>query len=126
MKRLILSFTVLCLLFVYNYFSEKYVLDYCTSLDNSLNECATQIKIKKYSSAKESANELIKNWEKYDSILSVFIGDGAVIEPQKSIISIYSSINDENYSYCLIAIRECQGYIHEIAENTQTNFANIL
>lgn len=125
MKRLAVSFTVLCFLFVYNYFSEKYVLDYCTALDSTLEKCATQIKEKKYSSAKETADELMKNWEKNDIILSVFIGDGAVVEPQKSIISVYYSVNDENYSHSLITIRECQGYLHEVCENTQTNLANV-
>ena len=126
MKRLVFSFVVLCLLFVYNYYSEKYILDYCTELNSTLEKCATRLKEEKYSSAKDTADELMKSWEKNDIILSVFIGDGSVVEPQKSIISVYRSLNDENYDYCLLAIRECQGYIHEIKENTQTNLANIL
>jgi uncharacterized protein (DUF1015 family) len=126
MKRLIFSLVVLCLLFVYNYFSEKYVLDYCTKLESTLGKCAADLIEEKYSSAKETADELMNSWEENDILLSVFIGDGSVVEPQKSIISIYHSIKDENYDYCLLAIRECQGYIHEIKENTQTNPANVL
>lgn len=126
MKRLIFSFVVFCLLFIYNYYSEKYVLDYCTKLESTLEKCAADLREKKYSSAKETADELMDSWEKNDIILSVFIGDESVVEPQKSIISIYHSIDDENYDYGLLAIRECQGYIHEIKENTQTNPANVL
>ncbi|MBO5937331.1 MAG: DUF4363 family protein [Clostridia bacterium] len=126
MKRLIVSFAVLSLLFVYNYYSEKYVLDYCSYLDSTLERCADELKEKKYSSAENTADELMKSWEKNDIILSVFIGDSSVVEPEKSIISLYGSIGDKNYSYCLLAVRECQGYIHEICESTQTNFANIL
>ncbi len=126
MKRLVFSFVVLCLLFIYNYYSEKYVLDYCTALDHTLEKCANELKEEKYSLAKETANELMENWEKNDILLSVFIGDNSVVEPQKSIISVYGSIHDGNYSYCLLSIRECQGYIHEICENTQTNLANVL
>ena len=126
MKRLIFSFTVICILFIYSYYSEKYVLDYCTKLDGTIEKCAAQLREEKYSSAKETADELMDSWEKNDILLSVFIGDDSVVEPQKSIISIYHSIKDKNYDYCLLALRECQGYIHEIKENTQTNLANVL
>ena len=126
MKRLIVSFLALCLLFVYNYYSEKYVLDYCSYLDSTLEKCGAQLREEKYSSAEKTADELMKSWEKNDIILSVFIGDSSVVEPEKSIISLYGSFADKNYSYCLLAVRECQGYIHEICESTQTNFANIL
>ena len=126
MKRLLFSFLVLCLLFVYSYYTEKYVLDYCTYLDSTLEKCATELREEKYSSAEKTADELMKSWEKNDIILSVFIGDSSVVEPEKSIISLYGSFADKNYSYCLLAVRECQGYIHEICESTQTNFANIL
>ena len=126
MKRLVFSFVVLCILFVYNYYSEKYVLDYCRKLDSTLQKCANELIEKNYSSAKETADELINNWENNNILLSVFIGDGSVVEPEKSIITIYHSINDKNYDYCLLAVRECQGYINEISKNTETNPANVL
>ena len=126
MKRLLFSFVLICILIVYSYFTEKYVIDYCSYLDNTLQKCADELKEEKYSSAKETADELMDSWEKNNILLSVFIGDDSVVEPQKSIISIYHSIKDENYDYCLLALRECQGYIHEIKENTQTNLANVL
>ena len=44
MKRLIASFVILCLLFAYNLFTEKYVLDFCDSLNESLEICAENIK----------------------------------------------------------------------------------
>ena len=126
MKRLVFAFLVLSLLFVYNYCSEKYVLDYCSSVNFRLEDCANEIKEEKYSQAKNTVSEILIDWEKNDIILSVFIGDDSIIEPQKSIISLYQSLNDGNYSYCLFSIRECQGYFHEIYENTQTNLGNIL
>lgn len=126
MKRLVFSFLVLCLLFVYNYCSEKYVLDYCSEIYAELDICATEIKEENYSQAKSTVSKILNDWEQNDILLSVFIGDDSIIEPQKSIISLYQSINDENYSYCLLALRECQGYFHEIYENTQTNLGNVL
>lgn len=126
MKRLIFSFLVLCTFLLYNYCSEKYVLDYCTKIDSILEICAEEIKEEKYSQAQGTVSILLNDWENNDIILSVFIGDNSIIEPQKSIISIYRSLGDENYSYCLFAIRECQGYFHEIYENTQTNLGNVL
>ena len=126
MKRLLFAFLVLCLLFVYNYYSEKYVLDYCSSVGFRLEDCANEIKEEKYSQAESTVSKILTEWEKKDIILSVFIGDSSIIEPQKSIISIYNSLGDKNYSYCLFAIRECQGYFHEIYENTQTNLGNVL
>ncbi len=126
MKRLVFAFLVLSLLFIYNYYSEKYVLDYCSELYYRLEDCAKEIKEEKYSQAKSTVSEILIDWEENDIILSVFIGDGSIVEPQKSIISLYQSVSDENYSYCLFAIRECQGYFHEIYENTQTNLGNVL
>ncbi len=126
MKRLVFAFLVLGILFAYNYYSEKYVLDYCSGVYYRLEDCAKEIKEEKYSQAKSTVSEILIEWEENDIILSVFIGDDSIIEPQKSIISLYQSVNDENYSYCLFALRECQGYFHEIYENTQTNLGNIL
>ena len=71
-------------------------------------------------------SKLYDLWEEKDDILSVFIGDDSVVEPRKSIVSILLSLQDENYEECLINIRECQGYIHDIKENNSTNFSNIL
>ena len=126
MKRLLFSFVLICILIVYSYFTEKYVIHYCSYLDNTLQKCADELKEEKYSSAKETADELMDSWEKNNILLSVFIGDDSVTEPQKSITNIYCSIYDENYSHCLLSIRECQGYIHEISENNHTNLANVL
>ena len=126
MKRLVFSFIMICIMVAYNYFSEKYILDYCKEVDSILETCAEKIKEKNYSQAESTVSELLDNWENNDILLSVFIGDGSIVEPQKCIISIYNSFADENYSYCLLAIRECQGYFHEISENTQTNLSNVL
>lgn len=126
MKRLFFSFLILTLLFTYNYYSEKYVINYCNEINSILESCAQSIKEEKHSQAKRAVSELLKSWEKNDILLSVFIGDSSVTEPEKCIISIYHNLNDKNYSYCLTAIRECQGYFHEMSENTQTSFGRVL
>ncbi len=126
MKRLVFSFIVMCILFTYNYFSEKYVLDYCEEIDSLLESCARLIKEEKHSQAESAVSELLENWEENDVLLSVFIGDSSVVEPQKSITSIYHSLNDKNYSYCLLTIRECQGYFRKISESTQTTPGSVL
>ena len=71
-------------------------------------------------------SKLYDLWEENDVLMSVFIGDDSVIEPQKGIVTIRLSLKDENYEECLIAIRECQGYIHEIIEINRTSFGNVL
>ena len=126
MKRLISSFVILCLLFAYNLFSERYVLSYCDELTASLEECADNIKSESYIKAADNITGLLDSWQKRDTFLSVVIGDEALIEPQKCIISIYYCLGDKSYDACLQSIRECQGYIREIYDNTRTNLGNVM
>ena len=102
------------------------MLNLCDELSVLLENCAEDIIQEKYSQAKSSASKLYDTWEEKDDILSVFIGDDSVIEPRKSIVSILLSIRDGNFDECLINIRECQGYFHDIKENNSTNLSNIL
>ncbi len=126
MKRLITSFIILCLLFGYNIFAEIYVLDYCKKLENNLEICADNIKKKDFSQAQDNVSKLLDSWQKKDAFLSIIVGDEALLEPQKSIISIYYCLLDKNYDSCLHSIRECQGYIREIYDNTRTNLGNVM
>ena len=126
MKRLCFAFLVLLSLGLYMLFTEIYVLKFCDNLGGLLEICATEISQEKYSQAESTVSKLYDLWEEKDDVLSVFIGDDSVIEPRKSIVSILLSLQDENYEECLINIRECQGYIHDIKENNSTNLSNIL
>ena len=126
MKRLALAFTILILLIIYTFFSEKFVEDFCMQVDSVLQECADSIIEEKYSRAKSNVSKLYDLWEENDILMSVFIGDDSVIEPQKSIITIKNSLEDENYEECLVNIRECQGYLHYIIENNRVNLGNVL
>lgn len=126
MKRLALAFSVLLILILYTFFSEKYVLTFCNNIDNLLHDCASLITDEKYSQAESSVSKLYDTWEKSDEFLSIIVGDDTVREPQKTIVSIKLSFEDKNYEECLITIRECQGYIHEIAESNRTNLYNLL
>ena len=126
MKRLTFAFCILLILGFYNWFAEKYVINFCKEIDSILESCAVEIKEEKYSQAEKTVSKLYNLWEERDVLMSVFIGDNYVIEPQKGIISIRLSLKDENYDECLISIRECQGYIHEIIENNRTSFGNVL
>lgn len=126
MKRLASAFCILLILGLYNWFAEKFVIDFCSEIYDILEVCSSQIKEEKYSQAESTVSNLYNLWEETDDILSVFIGDSTVVEPRKSIVSILLSLQDENYEECLINIRECQGYIHDIRENNSTNLSNIL
>ena len=126
MKRLFVAFIILLILGLYTFFAEIYVLSFCDNLSGILESCAAEIAQEKYSQAESTVSKLYDLWEEKDDILSVFIGDDSVVEPRKSIVSILLSLQDENYEECLINIRECQGYIHDIKENNSTNFSNIL
>lgn len=126
MKRLALAFTILILLIIYTFFSEKFVEDFCMQVDSVLQECAVSITEETYSRAKSNVSKLYDLWEENDILMSVFIGDDSVIEPQKSIITIKNSLEDENYEECLVNIRECQGYLHYIIENNRVNLGNVL
>lgn len=126
MKRLALAFSLLLILIMYTLFSEKYVLGLCEDVDSILQECALLITQEKYSQAESTVSKLYNLWEENDILLGVIIGDDAVKEPQKNIVSIRLSLADKNYGECLIAIRECQGYIHEISENNRTSLYNLL
>ena len=126
MKRLCMAFLLLLILGVYTFFAEMYVLNFCDDLSELLETCAMEISQEKYSQAESTVSKLYDMWEEKDDILSVFIGDDSVVEPRKSIVSILLSLQDENYDECMINIRECQGYIHDIKENNSTNFSNIL
>ena len=126
MKRLICAFSILLILGFYNWFAEKFVFNFCKEIDSILEVCSVQIKEEKYSQAESTVSKLYNIWEENDDILSVFIGDATVVEPRKSIVSIMLSLNDGNFDECLINIRECQGYIHDIKENNSTSLSNIL
>lgn len=126
MKRLCMAFLLLLILGIYTFFAEMYVLNFCDDLSGLLETCAMEISQEKYSQAESTVSKLYDMWEEKDDILSVFIGDDSVVEPRKSIVSILLSLQDENYDECMINIRECQGYIHDIKENNSTNFSNIL
>ena len=126
MKRLIASFIIIVLIFGYNVFSERYVLSYCEELNSRLEECGDNIKEENYSQAKNNISDLLDSWQKRYTFLSVLIGDEALLEPQKIIVSIYYSISDESYDTCIQDIRECQGYIREIYFNTRTNLGNVM
>ena len=126
MKRLCVSFLILLSLSLYNLYAEYYVLNLCDELIEILENCAEDIRQEKYSQAESTVSKLYDFWEEKDDILSVFIGDDSVIEPRKSIVSILLSIRDGNFDECLINIRECQGYFHDIKENNSTNLSNIL
>lgn len=126
MKRLCMAFLLLLILGIYTFFAEMYVLNFCDDLSGLLETCAMEISQEKYSQAESTVSKLYDIWEEKDDILSVFIGDDSVVEPRKSIVSILLSLQDENYDECMINIRECQGYIHDIKENNSTNFSNIL
>ena len=126
MKRLTFAFCIMLLLSLYNWYAERYVVDFCSEIDAILESCATQIAEEKYSQAQSTVSKLYVLWEEKDAIMSVFIGDDSVIEPQKGIVSIRRSLEDENYGECLISIRECQGYVHKIIETIRTSFVNVL
>ena len=126
MKRLCVSFLILLSLSLYNLYAEYYVLNLCDELIEILENCAEDIRQEKYSQAESTVSKFYDFWEEKDDILSVFIGDDSVIEPRKSIVSILLSIRDGNFDECLINIRECQGYFHDIKENNSTNLSNIL
>lgn len=126
MKRLTSAFLLLLILCLYTYFSERYVLNLCHELDSLLETCATQIAQEEYSRAEITVNKLYSIWEEKDDILSVFIGDSSVTEPRKNIVTIQLSLKDENFQECMVNIRECQGYIHDIAENSSTGLINVL
>ena len=126
MKRLCASFFILLTLSLYAFFAEMYVLNFCNELSTLLENCAIEIHQEKYSLAESTVSKLYDIWEEKDDTLSVFIGDDSVVEPRKTIISIILSLQDENFDECLINIRECQGYIHDIKENNSTNLSNIL
>ena len=126
MKRLCMAFLILLSLGVYTLMAEMYVISFCDELSIILEGCATEIAQEKYSQAQGTVSKLYDLWEEKDDILSVFIGDDSIVEPRKSIVSILLSLQDENYEECLINIRECQGYIHDIKENNSTNLNNIL
>ena len=102
------------------------MLNLCDELIEILENCAEDIRQEKYSQAESTVSKFYDFWEEKDDILSVFIGDDSVIEPRKSIVSILLSIRDGNFDECLINIRECQGYFHDIKENNSTNLSNIL
>ena len=78
--------------------------------------CAENIKSKNLTQADKNITALLISWQKNDTFLSVIVGDEALIEPQKSIVSIYYCLLDKNYDSCLQGIRECQGYIREICD----------
>lgn len=126
MKRLSLAFSVLLILVLYTFFAEKYVLDFCNDVDGILHDCALLITDEKYPQAQSTVSKLYDMWESNDEFLSIIVGDDTVREPQKSIVSIRLSFEDENYEECLITIRECQGYIHEISENNRISLFNLL
>ena len=126
MKRLCVAFLIFLSLSLYNLYAEYYVLNLCDDLIGILQVCAEDIRQEKYSQAENAVSKLYDIWEEKDDILSVFIGDDSVIEPRKSIVSILLSIRDGNFDECLINIRECQGYFHDIKENNSTNLSNIL
>ena len=126
MKRLCVAFLIFLSLSLYNLYAEYYVLNLCDDLIEMLQICAEDIRQEKYSQAENAVSKLYDIWEEKDDILSVFIGDDSVIEPRKSIVSILLSIRDGNFDECLINIRECQGYFHDIKENNSTNLSNIL
>ncbi len=126
MKRLSFAFIILLLLVFYSIYAEFYVINFCDNLSGLLENCAGEISQEKYSQAESTVSKLYNIWEEKDDILSVFIGDDSVVEPRKSIVSILLALQDENYDECLINIRECQGYIHDIKENNSTNLSNIL
>lgn len=123
---MIVAFLILLVLSVYMLFSEMYVLDFCSEIRELLKTSAEEISQEKYSQAETTVSKLYDIWEEKDDILSIFIGDDSVIEPRKTIVSILLSLQDGNFDECLINIRECQGYIHDIAENNSTNLSNIL
>ena len=126
MKRMAMAFALLFILILYTFFSEKYVLNFCQSIDGMLKECALLISQEKYSQAESTVSKLYDVWEENDELLSVIIGDDTVKDPQKNIVSIRLSLSDGNYDECLVTIRECQGYIHEISENNRTDLYNLL
>ena len=126
MKRLILAFGLICILISYSLLTEKFILSFCDNINDTLQICADLIAEEKYSQAEHAVSMLYNIWEEKDDIMSAFIGDDSVVEPRKSIVSILLSLKDGNYDECLINIRECQGYIHDISENNSTNLSNIL
>lgn len=126
MKRLALAFSLLLILILYTFFSEKYVLSLCNDIDSALRDCALLITEEKYSQAEKAVSNLYNMWESNDVWLSIIIGDESVKEPEKNIVSIRLSLNDKNYEECLITIRECQGYIHEISEKNRMSLYNLL
>ena len=126
MKRLALAFSILLILILYTWFAEKFVLNFCKEIDTMLETCATEILEEKYSQAMSTVSNLYDSWEENDILMSILIGDSSVVEPQKSIVAIYMSFKDENYDECLVTIRECQGYVHEIIESNRTSFGNVL
>lgn len=126
MKRLCIAGVILIILCLYTLYAEIYVISFCDELNVMLEDCASMISEEKYSQAESTVSKLYNIWEEKDDILSVFIGDASVVEPRKSIVSIMLSLNDGNFDECLINIRECQGYIHDIKENNSTNLSNIL
>ena len=126
MKRLILAFIILSILITYTFFSERFVNNFCSQATAVLEECALNITEEKYSHAESNASKLYDMWEENDILMSVLIGDDSVVEPQKSIVAILMSLKDENYDECLVTIRECQGYLHEITENNRTTLGNVL
>lgn len=126
MKRILLSFTILSLLLIYNIYSEMYIINYCEETDYMLEACAEDIKKEAYQQAEITADKLLDSWESRNTWLSVIIGDSDISKAYGNIIAITRCIDDAVYDECLSAIRECQGNIREIKEQNRTSLGNVL
>lgn len=126
MKRILLSFTILSLLLIYNICSENYLMTYCEETIKMLEICAEDIKKEAYTEAEITADKLLESWEKNNTLLSTIIGDSDTCEAYGNIVAISRSLDDSMYDECLSAIRECQGNVREIKEQNRTSLGNVL
>ena len=126
MNRIILSFTILGLLLIYSAYSESYLMDYCEETLTTLETCAEQIKKEVYPQAEITADKLLADLEKRNTLLRVIRGDSDVSKVYGKIVAVSCYIDDAIYDECIVAIRECQGNVRELKEQNRTGFGNVL
>lgn len=126
MKRILGALFIGGILFCLSLLGGNYITSTCKDINARLEVCADKIMAQEYIEAKKISGDLLFLWRKKTTLLSVVLGDSALLMPSSDIFAIYHTIGDKNYQSALVLIRECQGYFEDIIDSERLSFGNIL
>lgn len=125
MKRNITVFLLLFFIIISSLFSNKFINKEIDKIESNLNEIKTMIEKKDWQKANISKQNLLKNWEKTQENLSIFIDHEAVHDLDLSLSQLKFYLEEKNEKKITEELNLSLTLITDIKKREKLSFSNV-